>query len=135
MLNQPPSWLKNSHWGTIGLLKSGLTGMEIPFKNILAVAKSHPSYQPIPKTMPLFEDLTFTLPSNTAVGNLMADIKAVDKLITKVELKDIYKKNHTFTIEYHDLKKNLSVGDIELIRKKIVQMVEKQHQAQLIGEV
>lgn len=85
--------------------------------------------------MPLIEDLTFTLPAKTAIGEVITKISKLNPIISKVELKDIYKQNHTFTIEYHDLKKNLAVTDIEQLRRDIVRQVEKSFQAQLVGEV
>ncbi len=121
--------------GYIGILKSGLIGVEIIMKELISVAHTHPSYKPIPKTMPVVEDLTFTLKKQVAIGKLMETIQKTDKLITKVELKDIYKDNHTFNIEFHDLKKNLSMSDVEPIRKAVVKQVEKLHQAKLVGEV
>lgn len=121
--------------GSIGVLRNGLVGAEIVVKKLLSVVKTHPSYQPIPKTMPLIEDLTFTLPAKTAIGEVITKISKLNPIISKVELKDIYKQNHTFTIEYHDLKKNLAVTDIEQLRRDIVRQVEKSFQAQLVGEV
>jgi phenylalanyl-tRNA synthetase beta chain len=121
--------------GVIGVLSSGRVGIQITITKLLAVANTHPTYQPIPKTMPIIEDLTFTLPKEIAVGKIISAIKDIDQLISSVELKDIYKQNHTFTIKFHDLKKNLSVIDIEPLRKDIVRQIEKQHQAKLVGEV
>jgi phenylalanyl-tRNA synthetase beta chain len=121
--------------GIIGILKSGKIGIEIVIEDLLKVVRTYPRYQPIPKTMPIVEDLTFTLPKNTAVGEIISAIKNVDKLITKVELKDIYKQNHTFAIEFQDFKNNLSDIDIEPLRKSIVKQIEKQHRAKLVGEV
>jgi phenylalanyl-tRNA synthetase beta chain len=121
--------------GLIGILKSGLVGVEIPIENLIQVAQTHPSYQPIPKTMPIVEDLTFTLPKEAAVGKIVDTIKNIDQLISSIELKDVYKRNYSFTIEFHNLKKNLAVTDIEPLRKKIVKEVEKKHGAKLVGEV
>ncbi|MBU0578989.1 phenylalanine--tRNA ligase subunit beta [Patescibacteria group bacterium] len=121
--------------GTIGILKSGCVGIEIPIIKLLKVAKTHPTYQPIPKTMPIIEDLTFTLSKETAVGKIITTIKNIDELITGVQLDCVYKHNHTFTIKYHNLKANLSVADIEPLRKTIVKEVEKKYGAKLVGEV
>ncbi len=121
--------------GAIGILSSGKIGAAIQMTKLLKTVKTHPTYKPIPKTMPIIEDLTFTLPSIVAIGKVMDDIKHIDPLITKVELKDVYQQNYTFTINFHDLKKNLSVTDIEPTRKKIVIKVEKHWQAKLVGAV
>jgi phenylalanyl-tRNA synthetase beta chain len=121
--------------GQIGVANNDLIGIELAVEKLITVAHSHPSYQAIPKTMPIIEDLTFKLPAETPVGKLITEIKNTHRLISKTNLKDIYKKNHTFTIEYHDLEKNLSAEEVEPIRKKIVHAVEKGWQAQLVGEV
>lgn len=121
--------------GTIGVLKSGKIGAEISIAELFKVVKSHPAYQPIPKTMPIIEDLTFTLPKEAAVGEVITAIKNIDQLISSVELKDIYRHNFSFTIQFHHLKKNLSVVDVEPLRKKIVKEIEKRWQAKLVGEV
>lgn len=121
--------------GNIGVLKSGKVGAEISIVNLLKIAQTHPSYQAIPKTMPIIEDLTFTISKETAIGDVINAIKKSDALVSRVELKDIYKNNHTFTIEFHDLEQNLAVSDIESTRKNIVKLVEKNYSAQLVGEV
>ena len=126
---------KEASIGNIGISPSGLIGIEISIKKLMAVAKTHPTYRPIPKTMPIVEDLTFTLPTGTAIGKVIATIKGIDPLIASVKLKDVYKHNYTFTVEFHNLKKNISVASIEPLRKAIVKQIEKKHGAKLVGEV
>lgn len=126
---------KNKKLGTIGLLKNDLIGVEVELDTLLSVVQKHPTYQPIPKTMPVTEDMTFTLKPQTAVGPIMAGIKKLDQLIVAVELKTIYQRNHTFTITYHHPEKNLSMNEIEPIRQQIAKQLAKSYQAKLVGEV
>ncbi|MBU2543204.1 phenylalanine--tRNA ligase subunit beta [Patescibacteria group bacterium] len=121
--------------GAIGVLTSGRIGAEIALADLLKIIRTHPTYRPIPKTMPIIEDLTFSLPKGIAVGEVINSIKQMDQLITKVELKNIYQQNYSFAIQYHHLKKNLTAADVEPLRKNIVRQIEKQHQAKLVGEV
>lgn len=121
--------------GKIGLLKSNLAAVQLKLENLSQVTKKHPQYQPISKTMPIIEDMTFTLKSGTAVGPIMQTIRNIDQLVTDLKLKTIYKQNYTFSIEYHHPSKNLEVSEIEPLRKKIVKELKKEHQAKLVGEV
>lgn len=121
--------------GHIGVLKSGRVGAVIVLDQLLMVINTHPAYQAWPKTMPVSEDLTFTLPIGTAVGPVIETMQQVSPLISRVELKDIFEHNHTFSIQYHDPQHNLSTLDVGPVRQKIVRQVETQHRAQLVGEV
>lgn len=121
--------------GTIGVLPNKLVGIEINFSQLLKIAQTHPKYQPIPKTMPIMEDLTFTLSKQALVGEVIRTIRQSNPLVVAVKLKDTYRRNFTFSIHFHDLKKNLAVEEIQPLRKKIVKEVEKNHPAQLVGNV
>lgn len=121
--------------GHIGLIGKKLVAAEIRFSQLLPLLKTHPNYQPIPKTMPLMEDMTFTLPKKTQVGEVIRDMLSLDKLITRVTLKDVYQQNHTFTIEYHDLENNLTVEEVAPLRKKLAELLQSQHQSKLVGQV
>lgn len=121
--------------GTIEVTADQLTAITIPMSVLLSVAKSHPSYQPLPRTAPVIEDFTFTLPRNTAVGPVMAAIKSISPLITNVTLLDIYQQNYTFTVEYRDPQQNLSSDDVEPVRKQIIDMMKATFKATLVGQV
>lgn len=121
--------------GTIGQLKTGLIGVEIDLATLTQLAKKHPNYQPLSKTMPVREDLTFTLKPTTQIGPVMETIKALDPLITQVELKTIYQQNYTFSIEYHHPQKNLETEELLPLRKSIVDQLKKEYQAKLVGAV
>ncbi|MCC6711621.1 MAG: phenylalanine--tRNA ligase subunit beta [Candidatus Pacebacteria bacterium] len=109
--------------------------LEIEIKQLLPLIKFHPTYQPLPKTASVKETLTFTLPEKTLVGKIVESIKNLDPNIQSVDLADIYKQNHTFSIEYWNAKQNLANDDIKPIRQKIVKEVEKKYSAKLVGKI
>jgi len=120
--------------GTINMMPNNRVAIELEFAKLLQVFKTHPTYQPIPKTASVTEDMTFTLPKKIRVGEIMKLIKQTSELVTKVELKDIYKQNYSFTMTYHDPEKNLSSEELKPERKKIVRELEK-HQGILVGTI
>lgn len=121
--------------GTIVVLKNKIFAIDIDFASLIKVAHKHPKYHPIAKSAPIFEDMTFTLDEDVRVGDLIEQIKTVDNLLKEIELTDIYKRNHTFRFTYQDQNTNLSVADIEPIRKKIVELLESNYSAKLVGEI
>lgn len=125
---------KQVELGSIQILANNRIAIELEFAKLLQVVKTHPTYQPIPKTAIVTEDLTFTLPKKIRVGEIMKLISESSTLITNVELKGIYNQNYSFAITYHDPKNNLASDDLRPVRKKIVQELEKQ-QGILVGTV
>jgi phenylalanyl-tRNA synthetase beta chain len=121
--------------GGIKVLDNGRTAVEIEFSKLLSVIKTHPSYQPIPKTAFMVEDMTFTLEPKTLVGDVMTSIKNLSKLVVDVKLKNQYKNNYSFIITYHDDSKNISADDVEPIRKQVAQTLDSIYKAKLVGTV
>ena len=121
--------------GQIYVLNNGHIAIDLLMSQIIKVAKKHPTYQALPTTAMIVEDLTFTLPAKTKVGNIIKTIAAQSDFVYKIELKDIYNQNYSFTITYWDHAKNLSNDDVEPIRKKIVDKVEGEFGAKLVGEI
>jgi phenylalanyl-tRNA synthetase beta chain len=121
--------------GTIGVVSSGVVGADLSLAQLIEVAKTHPTYQPIPKTAIILEDLTFTLPSTVAVGNVIQSIQKSSPLIIQVELLDQYNANFTFRVTYHDPERNLGNEDVEPIRRQVVSTICDEYQAELVGQV
>ncbi|NCN03645.1 MAG: phenylalanine--tRNA ligase subunit beta [Candidatus Pacebacteria bacterium] len=122
---------------TIGSVvsKENLIAFDLEFKLLLRHIKTHPTYQPIPKTSFINEDMTFTISEAVSLGKVLKEIEAQSPLITKVSLKGQYNDNYTFSIEYHDPTKNISGGEVEPIRILVSKLVENKFNAQLIGQV
>lgn len=123
---------KTIELGKVTKLPKNRVALELEFASLLAVVKTHPTYKPIPTTAIITEDMTFTLPKKTRVGEIIKLILESNKLIQNVELKDVYKLNYSFAITYHDPNKNISSEDLKPVRKQIVRELEK-HQAILVG--
>jgi phenylalanyl-tRNA synthetase beta chain len=121
--------------GTIQVQPSGRVVIDIKVADLLAVAKSHPRYQPIPKTATVIEDLTFTLPERTQIGNVIQAMSNASPLVTKVELHDVYQQNYTLTLTYHDATQNLTKEAVEPIRKQVIDRVSTDFSGQLVGNV
>ncbi len=116
-------------------IKQNKTTIELIWSQILKHAKNHPTYHPIPKTNSIIEDLTFTIKGKTQIGSIIKNIKQVNEYIKNVKLKDTYQNNYSFTIEYLNPESNIAKEDVEPIRKKIVKLINKHHNGELVGEV
>lgn len=119
--------------GTANTLEKSII-FDFVMEDLVSVARTHPTYQPIPKTAFIFHDMTFELGEGIAIGKVITVIEETSPYITKVSLKDQYNDNFTFSIEYHDEGKNLSSSDVEPIRKLLIENVRGQFSAMLVGE-
>lgn len=81
-------------------------------------------YVPIQKYPPQIEDITISIPEGTKTGSIIQSIKLASKLVSKVELVDIYERNFTFRVYYQDPDKTLSDNEVEVIRKKIEKQIK-----------
>ena len=133
--NNPTADQEKIILGKIGTLASGRVAVVIPLSRLLATAKTHPTYQPLPKTAAVIEDLTFTLPEQTLAGNVITTIRQTSQLITSVELHDVYQRNFTFTITYLNPRQNLTKEAVEPIRKQITERITQKFGGQLVGSV
>lgn len=121
--------------GMISILKNNHVAIDLSMSTITQIARNHPSYQPLPTTAMIVEDLTFTLPPKSQIGNILTTIQNLDDSISQVELKDLYKNNASFSLTYWDKTRNLSSEEIEPLRKKVVESVESEYAAKLVGKV
>lgn len=121
--------------GDVYHLEKNRVAFELDMQVLTQIAKSHPEYKPLLTTSPIIEDLTFTLSLGTKVGEVMSSIKAADDLVKLVELKDSYQQNYTFNLAYQHPTENLSNEDVQPVRQKVVEAVEKKFQAKLVGKI
>jgi phenylalanyl-tRNA synthetase beta chain len=120
--------------GTLGALTSfPYWGAEINFRTFANAASLHPTHIPSFPFSPIIEDLTFTLPSKTHLGPVIATVQRAHPLIQTVSLKSTYKANATFSITYQDRKRQLTDQDITPVRALIVSKLKEDHQAKLVG--
>lgn len=87
---------------------------------IIKAKKLVKKYQDVSKYPPQVEDLTLKVPEKTYIGDVIKSIENTSSLISKVLLKDIYKNNYTFNIEYLDFEKTLTDSEVIKIREKIL---------------
>lgn len=105
--------------GWIGLLPGGIAGVELEWREILAVAQRWPRYQPLPKTAALTEDWTIQKPNHTPVEELIQVIRATDSRIVSVTLQSQYQNNWSFRVVMHDHQTQLDAEQARVIREKL----------------
>jgi phenylalanyl-tRNA synthetase beta chain len=124
---------KTTMIGTVTLLSRALVAVEIPVATFIAAAHSHPRYEPLPKTNAVYEDMTFTLPVHTEVGEVIRTIHKLSPLIRRVEFISQYQENLSFHISYQDLEQQISEETIFALRKEITEAIQKLHKGILVG--
>lgn len=112
-------------FGEIGILENGYIYYEFDMNDLGRLTRPISTYKPIPKYPPQIEDLTFTLPDKTRVGEVIKAVIGSDKLISTFTLKYVYKDSFTFGVSYQDKNKTLTNIDVEKIRNKIVSLLQR----------
>lgn len=98
------------------------TTVEIKLSPLISAAKVEKRYTPISKFSAIVEDINFTLTPGQSYARLVERIKATSSLITDVSLVDRYSDKLTLRISFLNRQKQLSSGDIEPIRKKLLKL-------------
>lgn len=80
-----------------------------------------------PKFPPIIEDLSFTFPEKTPVGEVIQSIKSINPLITNVDLTDSFKETRTFRITYQHSERTLTDEEVKKIREKIISKLSNQN--------
>jgi phenylalanyl-tRNA synthetase beta chain len=119
--------------GTLERLTSEVVAIDIPVHTLLETISGHPHYQPLSKMNVVMEDLTFTLPDQTAIGEVMETMRDASKLIANIEFLSQYQQNISFRMTYHSDEKQMTDQEVSQIRQHIVGKVSKAHHAQLVG--
>ncbi|MFV1917531.1 MAG: phenylalanine--tRNA ligase subunit beta [Patescibacteria group bacterium] len=116
----------NIYLGQFGALEGdNLTYYEFDSEVLRKTSSPFTTYQPNPKYPAQIEDLTLVLPDKTKVGEVIASIKSVSKLIQNVALSDIYQDSYTLRLWYQHPGKTLTDSEVEEIRKNILKEVKK----------
>jgi phenylalanyl-tRNA synthetase beta chain len=93
---------------------------EFDVQKLAKLSEGTISFKEISKYPSQIEDITFTLPERTRVGDVIESIAASGKDVESVELKDIFNNSYTFKILYHDSGKTLTNEEVEKIRNGIL---------------
>lgn len=116
---------KKQEIGELGILEEkGLIYFEFPIEDLYKLSSDVGRYKPIPKYPPQIEDITFTFPSKTKMGDVQSLITNFSSLVTNVELRDIYKDSYTFRVWYQHPTKTLTDKEVEKLRNKIAKEVK-----------
>jgi len=121
--------------GTLQLISEDVVGIDLLVETILEIAGTHPQYQPLAKTSPVIEDLTFTLPEKVGVGEVLRTLEISTPVVSAVEFINQYQQNVSFRITYHNLEKQVTLEAVTRARKQLVQAAQTEHHAQLVGEL
>jgi len=108
-----------------------ITVLELDMNKLIGHARKANKYRPIAKYPASFEDIAIIVPDKTLIGPMMHDIRSINSLITDVTLLDRYQNIRTFHVTYQSMGKNLTAGDIQPIREKILKMLSEKYQAVL----
>ena len=119
--------------GTIGYLDTKTVVFDLDFDVITNLATDQKTYEPIPEYPPIIEDLSLILPPKTFIADVPSEIKKQSKLISQVEVVDIYpeKGSVTLRLTYQHAKKTLTDAEVAAIRQKIITTLKKNLKAQV----
>lgn len=119
--------------GEVSLLANGVIAMDMPVAKLLEVSHGYPHYQPLPKTSAVIEDLTFTVPAEVTVADVLQTIRAISPLIKTVEFIGQYQQNMSFRLSFQDLETQISDKKVVDLRKRIISAVKENQGASLVG--
>lgn len=120
--------------GTVIQLPS-VSIVDIDWRAFIGKAQKYPLISSGSKFTPILEDLTITVPEDQHIQRVMETIMECDNQIVDVSLKDLYKRNATFTISYASATKQLNSDDAMIIRRNVVERVKAAHKAMLVGTI
>ena len=102
--------------GELGILDAGYIYYEFRVNNLIKVASPDRKIKSIPGYPAQIEDLTFTFPQKTKIGEVLSEITRNSPLVT-AKLTTIYKDSYTFRVWYQHPGKTLTNSEVEKIRE------------------
>ena len=143
-----PEWnldrsVQFNEFGVCGEIKTDLLqklGIKIPicvlelnFAKLVEKVNQVKRYTPISKFPPVIEDLSFTVPAQTPVGELMNSISAVSDKIHAVQFLNKFENTVSVRMEYLNPVQPLTPEEVNTLRQQIIEVVERSFHAQLKG--
>jgi len=117
--------VKGQEIGQFGMLEgSNLIYGELEVLKLKEVSHEFLPYQPPAEFPAQIEDLTFTFPAKTYIGNVINSVSNIEYRISNIELKDVYQNAYTFRIWYQNPQKTLNDAEVAQIRTKILQSIK-----------
>lgn len=96
---------------------------------LLTQAEIKRDYRPEPKFPSIIEDISFFVKEDNLGGEILGFIKNFDKLISKVEVLDVFQRNGqkslTIRLEFNDPKKTLTNKEVNKLRLRLEQALVK----------
>ncbi len=119
--------------GTIKIIEDSVVVFDLDFDTIAELASDLKTYEPIPEYPPIIEDLSVILPPKTFIADVISLIEEQSKLVKELEVTDIYpeKGSVTLRITYQHAKKTLIDAEVQKIRQKIIDTLEKSLKAKV----
>ena len=104
---------------------------------LIKAAKPSADYRQSSSYPPILRDIAFIVPRKTEHEFIVAAVRAVDPLITDVELFDHYegkgieegKKNLAYHLTYQSFDRTLVASDVDAIHAKVARMLEQKFHA------
>ncbi len=117
--------------GELGILNSGLVYFQFDLEKLQKNSNDVRGFKPLPKYPAQVEDITLILPEQTKVGELLSEMENIEN-VAKAELKDVYKETtHTFRVWFQNATKTLNNQEVEKIREKLINTVNKKFGASI----
>lgn len=104
--------------------------LEIDFEQLSELAESWGTFVPVPPYPEIYEEYSFTIPENRALGNLIKQLKEVSLLVREVETTDRFttkegERSITLRVTFQSSEKGLSAEDVKPIRSKIQEAIRR----------
>ena len=115
---------KGQEIGQFGTLEEGYLYWEFSTQE-LAENILPRKYRNIPTYPPQIEDITINFPTRTKIGEVIDFVLSKEKLVSRMELADIYKDAYTFRLWYQDLTKTLTDAEVVKVREKILKEIKE----------
>ncbi len=112
-------------------INCSITALSLNFEKIVNDSRPAQKYIPIPKYPPVIEDLNFIFSRDTAIGQVMTEIKLISSLIYSVSVLNRYENSIAFRINYLNPEKPLTETEVISIREKIIATVKRKFSADL----
>ncbi|MDO8551134.1 MAG: phenylalanine--tRNA ligase subunit beta [bacterium] len=112
-------------------VKNSLFAINLDFNILIKNANKVKKYNPVLKYPAIIEDLSFVVPGQVPLANVLNTIKGVNALVKDIKLIDSYQNTRTLQISYQNPERNLTKEEVAEIRSKIIVEVERKFGAKL----
>lgn len=111
--------------GEFGELSQGHLYYQFDVEALRQAHREIGSFKPIPKYPAQIEDITISFPERTKIGEVTDFVLSKEKLVSQMELSDIYKDSYTFRLWYQHPAKTLTDKEVEAARNKLLEGIKK----------